>query len=367
MRRFLIHTAILAALAAVAGGLVVSLGLFNVSARSGHLPGVSWILHTTFRNSVELRAPPAAAVPDLSDPDLIALGARHYDGACRTCHAAPDEGRTATMLSMLPSPPPIKHAVADWEPRHLFWIVKHGVKMSGMPAWPTRTRDDDVWPVVAFLVRVPQMSLAEYEDLVAPPDVPEAPEVADDADIAYCASCHGADGRGRGNAQVPRLDVLSEAYIAETLAAYRSGARQSGIMRHAASTLDATGDARLARFYGAPARTPAPAADNAPRPNGDPDRIALGRTLAMGSPAATDIPACSACHGPWPERLSALFPRLAGQPEPYLLRQLELWRDGDRGGTSRAHLMHQAARSLDDDQLRALAAYYASLPPGAGP
>lgn len=361
MSRFLIHTAILAGIAAIGAVLVVWLGLFNVSARSGHLPGVSWVLHTTFRNAVELRAPPADAVPDLSDPDLVALGARHYDGACRVCHAGPDEGRTATMLSMLPAPPPIKEAVADWEPQHLFWIVKHGVKMSGMPAWPTRTRDDDVWPVVAFLTQAPEMTLAEYEELVAPPDLP-ADEAG--ADVAYCASCHGADGRGRGNNQMPRLDVLGEAYIAASLAAYRTGARQSGIMHHAASTLDATGDARLTRFYGAQQPSPASDPQSESAPDGERDHITLGRDLAMGSAAGADVPACSACHGPWPDRLSALFPRLAGQPEPYLLRQLELWRDGERGGTSRAHLMHQAAKDLIDGELRALAAYYASLKPG---
>lgn len=362
MKRFLLHTAILGGIAALCATLVVSLGLFNVSARGGHLPGVSWVLHTTFRNAVELRAPPAEIVPDLSDPDLVALGARHYDGACRVCHAAPQEERTATMRSMLPAPPPIRQAVSDWEPQHLFWIVKHGVKMSGMPAWPTHTRDDDVWPVVAFLTRVPEMTLAEYEALVAAPDLPDGAESG--ADVAYCASCHGADGRGRGNAQVPRLDLLGEAYINATLAAYRSGARQSGIMRHAASTLDATDDARLAGFYASRAPGPAPSSE----PGGDSEQIILGREIAMGSPARHDVPACNACHGPWPDRLSALFPRLSGQPEPYLLRQLELWRDGERGGTSRAHLMHQAARDLDDRELRALAAYYASLPQeDAGP
>lgn len=360
MTRFLLHTGILIAVAAVAAGLVVFLGLFNVSARGGHLPGVSWVLHTTFRNAVELRAPPAEAVPDLSDPDLVALGARHYDAACHMCHAGPGEARTATALSMVPAPPPIRDAVSDWEPRHLFWIVKHGVKMSGMPAWPTRSRDDEVWPVVAFLTRVAGMSLAEYEALVAPPDMPD--ETAG-ADAASCASCHGADGRGRGNAQVPRLDGLGEAYIAATLAAYRSGARQSGIMRHAASTLDATDDARLAGFYAARRPSPAPTSE----PSGDRERIVLGRSLAMGSPARRDVPACNACHGPWPDRRSALFPSLSGQPEPYLLRQLELWRDGERGGTARAHLMHQAARDLDDGELRALAAFYASLDPGTDP
>lgn len=352
MTRFLLHTAILVGIAAVGAALVVFLGLFDVSARKGHLPGVSWVLHTTFHNAVELRAPPAGAVPDLSDPDLVALGARHYDGACRTCHAAPGETRTATIRAMLPAPPPIRQAVADWEPQHLFWIVKHGVKMSGMPAWPTEKRDDDVWPVVAFLTRVPGMTLPEYEDLVARPDPPgEAAE----ADVAYCASCHGANGRGRENAEIPRLDILSEAYIAATLAAYRSGARESGIMHHAASSLDATGDARLARHFAQ--RSQAPEAE--PAREADHDLVNLGQSLATGA-ASTGVPACNACHGPWPERLSPLFPSLSGQPESYLRRQLELWRDGGRGGTDRAHLMHEAARALTSAEIDALAAFYAS-------
>lgn len=367
MTRLLIYGAILAVIGAVAAALVVGFGLFNVSARSGHLPGISWVLHTTFRNSVELRAPPPEAVPDLSSEDLVALGARHYDGACRPCHAGPEEGRTASMRAMLPAPPPIREAVADWEPRHLFWIVKHGIKMSGMPHWPAKDRDDDIWAVVAFLNRVPQMRLPEFEALVAPPDVPETPgqSAASGRDpFAYCASCHGVDGRGRDNAHVPRLDRLSDAYIAASLAAYRSGARQSGIMQHAASTVTAVDDARLARLYAGQTSSPAVESISATDRNlVDPGLLSRGRGLATGEAARGDVPACNACHGPWPERLSPMFPDLAGQPEAYLRRQLELWRDGRRGGTGRAHLMHHAARDLSDAEIAALAAFYAAEPP----
>ncbi len=132
-------------------------GLYNVSAAAGHLPGVAWILHTTYRNSVELRAPPAAQVPELTDA-MAAIGARHFDSACRFCHSPPGEARSATTRSMVPAPPPIQEAVAGWQPRHLFWIVRNGVKMSGMPHWPAEQRQDDVWLVVAFLDRVREMS-----------------------------------------------------------------------------------------------------------------------------------------------------------------------------------------------------------------
>jgi hypothetical protein len=136
MRRTLLILAALAVAGLAAAVSIVSLGLYNVSARAGHLPGVSWVLHTTFRNAVRLRAPAEDEVPDLSDPALIALGAGHYATACAPCHAGPDDSRTATMRAMLPVPPPIREAVAGWQPSHLHWIVENGVKMTGMPGWP---------------------------------------------------------------------------------------------------------------------------------------------------------------------------------------------------------------------------------------
>ncbi len=351
MKRFALHMMILAAMAAVGGAAVVGFGLFNVSARQGHWPGVSWVLHTTYRNSVALRAPPADTVPDLASEDLIALGARHYDNACRMCHGTPQGPQSATVEAMVPRPLPIAQAVSQWEPRHLFWIVENGVKMSGMPAWPAERRDDDVWSVVAFLNAVPQIDPENYAALVAPP------EGADD-DIAYCAVCHGRDGTGRANAQVPRIDILSETYLAASLEAYRSGARSSGIMQQAASELSDADIARLARHYAK--RTAGPTLELVAEVSSA-DLVETGRKLAMGEAGSMDVPACRACHGPWPSRRSPLFPNLEGQHANYLATQLHLWRDGERGGSPRANLMHQAATDLTDDEIQALAAYYASL------
>lgn len=164
MRCFLRTTAIWAGLAALAGAATVGFGLFNVSARIGHLPPVHWALHTTFEQNVRLRAPSEAEVPaNLGDPGLAAIGAGHYDSACRFCHASPGEAQSATALSMNPAPPHVSDAAASWEPNQLHWIVDNGVKMSGMPHWPTETRDDDVWAVVAFLDAVPDMGNDDYE------------------------------------------------------------------------------------------------------------------------------------------------------------------------------------------------------------
>ena len=95
MRRMIQTLAALALLGLLGAAAVVGLGLYNVSAQVGHMPGVSWVLHTTFRNSVKLRATSMEAAPDLSDPDLVALGAGHYATACAPCHASPGTDRSA--------------------------------------------------------------------------------------------------------------------------------------------------------------------------------------------------------------------------------------------------------------------------------
>ena len=335
------HFVILGAVAAiVVGAAVMFFGLYNVSARVGHWPGVSWVLHTTFGNSVSLRAD--AEVPeDLLSEDRIALGARHYETACTACHGRPGEAQSATTLAMVPQPPHVTEFAGEWPAEEFHWIVHEGIKMSGMPAWPAE-REDDVWPVVAFL-EVGDMSGADYAALTERPDG------------QYCAMCHGLDGVS-GNAWIPRLDILSAEYMAAALDAYRLGLRDSGIMHQAASLLPpASDDAVLEAYLG----EVGPANGEAP----DADLAGTGRALAFAEAGSGDVPACRACHGPWEAPLDESFPSLAGQYAPYLEQQLTLWRDGARGGSRVAELMHAAAAELTDDDIAALAAWYASLPP----
>ena len=351
-----VHAGWLVAGAALGGGAVVLVGLFDVSARDGHWPGVPWVLHTTYERSVDLRAPDAVAVPPLDDEALVSLGASHFDQACRQCHAAPGALQSATLHSMLPEPPHVVEAVEGWDPEHLFWILKHGVKMSGMPHWPSRTRDDDVWSVVAFLEAVDRMDGARYLELARPP-LGEPPV---DATLAGCAACHGLDGRSHGNPHVPRLDLQGEAWLAATLAAYRANERHSGIMQHAASTLSDEDVGRLAAHY---ARAGAGEARVVGVPSAERvELVAEGRRLATSGDARR--PACASCHGPWPHPITERYPRLAGQHEAYLLTQLRLWKAGTRGGTELAKMMHEVAPTLDGRGVRALAAFYAELDPG---
>lgn len=346
MRTVLATLAVLAALGAAVGVAVVGLGLYNVSARSGHLAVTEWALHTTYQSAVRLRAPAASEVPDLADPAMVELGARHFDSACRFCHAAPGEPRTATAQAMEPAPPHVVEAVAEWEPRHLGWIVHNGVKMSGMPAWPA-DRQEEVWPVVALLEAARGMDAAGYAALTAQ---------TEDEPVAYCAGCHGMDGVGDLGPRVPRLDIQGADYLTTSLDAYREGRRASGFMQHAASAVAPEVLARAVEHYAG--QQPGPSAAEA-----DQDLAAEGAALAAAGTGDDDVPACRACHGPEPTRQAPGTPSLSGQHEAYLRTQLELWRGGERGGGARANLMHVVAQDLTDHEIAALAAYYASLRP----
>ncbi|QUS35265.1 c-type cytochrome [Falsirhodobacter algicola] len=326
-RTVLATIAVLASLGALGGFAVVLFGLYDTSAQKGHWKVTDWVLHTTFRNSVDLRAADDPPPVDLDDPGLILLGARHYDSACRMCHAAPGEMASATIDAMVPRPPQIERAVGTWVPQELHWIVHEGVKMSGMPAWPAEGRGDEVWAVVAFLRAVQGgMDGARYQGLTG--------------GERYCSGCHAS-----GSDHIPKLEGLSAEYLAASLRAYRSGARPSGIMAQAASGLEDGRIDGMAQRMGGQDRPADPAAEALP-----------GAMLARRGQG--EVPGCLACHGAGND--NPMIPKLDGQPAPYLATQLRLWRAGERGGTDRAPLMEQAARGLTDREIEDLAAYFAA-------
>ncbi|KPQ05457.1 MAG: Cytochrome c553 [Rhodobacteraceae bacterium HLUCCA12] len=338
MRTVVLTLVAVAGLALAAGVSVVAIGLYNVSAQAGHWPGVSWMLHTIFRNSVRLRAPSMEDAPDLSDPDLVALGAWHYATACLSCHAAPGTQRSSTIRAMVPEPRHIRDAIEGWRPNHLHWIVENGAKMTGMPGWPAEGRGDEVWAVVAYLEAI----RSEADD-DAPDPTTLAPVRADEP-VAYCTSCHGAVA-----GPVPQLSLLDADYIETQLRAYADGRRPSGIMQHAASLIDESSFEELADHF----------AEMTPRRSQEPPESADGAE-ALATRGTDDVPACTACHGPGAQERPERAPAIAGQNAAYIAAQLMLWRDGVRTGSPR---MQAAARDLSDTQIMQLADWFAARTP----
>nr|WP_235047589.1 c-type cytochrome [Limimaricola cinnabarinus] len=190
------------------------------------------------------------------------------------CHAVPGRERTATMRGMNPEPPHITEAVGTWSQEELHWIVYEGVKMSGMPQWPS-SREDDVWAAVAYLRAIQNGAITPGRQAeITAREALDAPEGA-----GWCAGCHGET-----EAHVPRLDIFEADYIEAALIAYREGRRESGIMQHAASEMSPDELRALAEWFAGHEAEPKTTGAAAP------ETLTLGEELARAA-ATTCRPA----------------------------------------------------------------------------
>ena len=158
-----IGAALLAGAMAGAGVVVIYSGAYNVAATSQHFQLVYSLLETTLRYSVRLRArhidPPA-----LDDPQRILRGAALFRDKCVQCHGAPGVAPGDIGKSMQPLPGPLVDALQRWSTREIYWITRHGIRMSGMPAWQFRLDDAQLWDVVAFVQRLPELTPQAYAE-----------------------------------------------------------------------------------------------------------------------------------------------------------------------------------------------------------
>jgi cytochrome c553 len=371
VKPFLKHVAIFLAIVAVVAGVVVAAGVVPVKASSGHWKITELALHFAMKRSVATHTLGGAPL-QLDDEALVVRGAGHYHTGCLPCHGSPDKAYfSKVMRTATPYPPFLPERVREWEPDELFYIVKHGVKFTGMPAWPSQARDDEVRAVVAFLVKLPGLSEDEYQRLAhgeaqprgvegAPPD-PFGTDPAMRALVAGCARCHGADGLGRGKGAFPKLAGQHRQYLENALEAYARGARHSGIMGPIAAGLAPDARRRLAEHY---ARLPGEASAR-PVAAADATAIARGEEIALRGIPERGVPSCSDCHGPGGRGHNPAYPGLPGQYAKYVALQLELFHGRRRGGSPFAHLMDHVAPRLTPQQMRDVAAYYESLPFGA--
>ena len=136
-------------------------GLYDVSASSPHSGLTNWLLSTTSHASVERRAG-AVEVPNLDDEALALAGINDFDSMCIGCHGAPGKSPAAVGQGLNPAAPDLAESAGEMTPAELFWVTKHGIKMTGMPAWGATHDDDAIWPVIAFMTKLPGLDEAGY-------------------------------------------------------------------------------------------------------------------------------------------------------------------------------------------------------------
>ncbi len=350
------------AILVMGGFLVAWSGVYSVAASRGHWPGFRLLLEFGMRSSVRTHAL-GIDVPNLDDPALVERGAGHFQGGCAPCHGAPGRPSSPIVYAMLPEPPDLGATVPAWKTNELFWIVKNGLKYTGMPAWPAQQRDDEVWAVVAFLQRLPNTTASEYQALAnLEPRRQEVPirALAQGGPIgtglAACSRCHALDGAGRPSGAFPRLDIQTAEYLFLQLQSYDQDTRHSGIMQPVAAELEEAEMRRLAEYYASqrPVQRQEPAAGNEAS-------VARGQRLATIGLPDQGIPPCLSCHVEDPAVRDPLYPALSGQYASYTIQQLELYKSGRRRGTPAAEIMSVMAERLTAEQIKAVSIYLSGL------
>lgn len=141
-------------------------GRYNVAATDKHWPITYWFLDTARVRSIKAHAAAAGIVvpPGYDDPTKVVSAVAHFSAHCALCHGAPGVDRDDIAAGMYPQPPDLTDVSKRYTPAELFWILKHGIKMSAMPSMADDS-DDLLWATVALLEKLSGMTPKQYNKL----------------------------------------------------------------------------------------------------------------------------------------------------------------------------------------------------------
>jgi mono/diheme cytochrome c family protein len=142
-------------------------GYYDIAADSPHWGVTKGFITSAREHSLARQARDVGKPPALDDPALISMGAEHYAEMCVGCHLAPGAEETEIRAGLDPKPPRFADPGGRRSPKEDFWVIKHGIRMTAMPAWGTTHDDHMVWAMVAFLQKLPGLSRGDYDALVA--------------------------------------------------------------------------------------------------------------------------------------------------------------------------------------------------------
>jgi mono/diheme cytochrome c family protein len=149
----------------VCGSAFIYSGAYYIADRP-HWAITSWLFEQARTRSIRLHARDIAVPSGLDEQTAILAGVTHFAEHCVACHGAPGVERGDIAEGLSPRPPNLADAAGFYSPGELFWIVKHGIRMTGMPAWRDHS-DDELWATVALIEKLPRMTEQDYAKLVA--------------------------------------------------------------------------------------------------------------------------------------------------------------------------------------------------------
>ena len=144
-------------------------GFYSVAGTAPDLGIVHWALIKVRTASIDRHAvgqPPVG----LEDAAKIQEGARSFAAiGCVNCHGAPGVKWAKFSEGLHPDPPDLKELASDRTVAQLFWVIKNGINMTGMPSFALAgAKDEELWSIAAFVKQLPGISEAEYRGWTAP-------------------------------------------------------------------------------------------------------------------------------------------------------------------------------------------------------
>ena len=159
--RFIAGFLIALLLVVLAQLVIVSSGAYDVAATRKDYNFEQWLLSTTMKRSVAPRAD-AITAPQAFTDEQLQQGFRGFKEMCEPCHGAPGKEDSEVRSGLNPRPPDLADSARHWNRAQLFWIIKNGVRMTGMPAFGPTHEEQELWNLVAFVEQLPQIDAEHY-------------------------------------------------------------------------------------------------------------------------------------------------------------------------------------------------------------
>jgi mono/diheme cytochrome c family protein len=176
--KFLSLVGALAIIIAVAAAVFFFGGFYNVAATQPDLGVVAWALEYVREASINRHADDQPPV-SMEDPATIQAGARAFASrGCASCHGGPGVAWEKFSEGLRPDPQDLKDVADDLTPAQIFWVVRNGINMTGMPGFNlVEATDQEIWTITAFVKKLPDVSDADYATWTAgaAPPAGEAP------------------------------------------------------------------------------------------------------------------------------------------------------------------------------------------------
>jgi mono/diheme cytochrome c family protein len=175
-------------------------GIYNVSAMVPHWPFTIEILEEARNQSISHHSKGIVA-PMLNVSKMEEAGFNHFQDTCRLCHSAPSIAQDEFAQGLYPTPPDLASSDLHQEMNdaEIFWIIKNGLKMTGMPSFGVTHSDQEIWDIVAFVDRLPTLQPDQYKTMLKKAGQHDGQhnELGEGASHGDGAHHHGKDGQSR--------------------------------------------------------------------------------------------------------------------------------------------------------------------------